>query len=238
MAKPEYEAFQNLRLPVHRSNRGLQDNQAYLTSIRQQIAHISDYLGADVSVLDFGCGQGRLLNGLVHSGTDFGSYLGVDLNPASIAWCCRNLSYAGLNTAFLWYNYHNQRYNAAGDRKTFLPLPKGCFDLAFASSVFTHLDDTDLGHVAMELFCKIRPGGHLYLTAFLEEAVDPVTINPEGYLGSKGAVDTPLHWVRYEKTYFLNRFAQAGFVKVPGEDGAGNLIERSGQRWVVFQKPH
>ena len=237
MSERDYQLFEGLRLPLRRSNRNLQDDAGYLASIAEQISHIRPYLGEQTDILDFGCGQGRFLNGLLHTKTPFKSYLGADISPNSVAWCCRNLSYDHHQIGFLWYNYANARYNAQGARKHFLPLADAGVDLIFASSVFTHLDQADTARIARALYQKLRPGGVLYRTAFLEQGVEPVTVNPDGYLGSKGAGDTPLHWVRYEKTAFQDCFQQIGFQRISDEDDSANLIARSGQRWMILQKP-
>lgn len=54
----------------------------------------------------------------------------------------------------------------------------------------------------------LRPKGKVFLTAFVEDSVPDISINPEGYwLVPSG----PLHCVRYQKSFFESLLAKQGF---------------------------
>ena len=82
-------------------------------------------LGATGSMLDFGCGCGRVLR--QWAGLDGVRVVGTDYNPELVDWCRENLPFAEV------------RRNGAAP-----PLPAGDseFGLIYAFSVFTHLGET------------------------------------------------------------------------------------------------
>jgi SAM-dependent methyltransferase len=98
------------------------------------------------SVLDFGCGCGRVIRWW----HDFpGDVAGSDIDPHAIAWCRRNLPFARFETNGL---------------APPLAFADGSFDLVYALSVFTHLTaDLQLAW-RDELRRVLRPGGLLLLT--------------------------------------------------------------------------
>jgi SAM-dependent methyltransferase len=232
--KKSFVEFEGLRLPNRRSNFGLNSEEAYIKSATDQIERIRPYISSGSRILDFGSGQGRLLNGLVHLGVDIGHYVGADIDARSVAWCVGNLGYPGKNVTFVWYNYKHERYNTEGHGKLDLAVPDNYFDLVFSNSVFSHLADADTDQYAAVLFEKLKPGGVAYLTAFLESDVEPVSENPEGYHPGGTNTGTALLRVRYEKDYFMEKFVRAGF-KLQAFTYQG--VERSQQSEVILSKP-
>lgn len=225
----DYVEFKGLHLPVSRSNQGLSDNETYLNDTIKQINTAFDCNLSDKCVLDFGCGQGRLLNGFQYTSQMPNEYVGIDVNPKSIAWCVQNLSYQA-NITFVWYNQLNDRYNTHGLRRKNLPLKNNYFDLIFANSVFTHLNLEDTIMYAKLLQKCAKNEARLYLTAFTEIDIGPVAINPDGYMGA--FKDTsPLHRVRYNKYDFIAIFEKAGWTL---EKYKQNSIGRTGQSELFF----
>jgi SAM-dependent methyltransferase len=98
------------------------------------------------SVLDFGCGCGRVTRYWLGAGT---SVAGSDLNEDAIDWCRRNLPFA--------------RFEENGLAPP-LAFDDGTFDLVYGLSVFTHLpEELQVGWLH-ELARVLRPGGRLLLT--------------------------------------------------------------------------
>ena len=57
----------------------------------------------------------------------------------------------------------------------------------------------------------LREGGAVFLTAFVEEDVSSVSLNPECYTGyTNYECVGPLHVVRYEKNFLFSTFRQHG----------------------------
>ena len=99
------------------------------------------------SILDFGCGCGRILRHIA-SETDAVLY-GSDINERLIHWCDANLPFAAFSTNPL---------------APPLELPAGVIEFAYARSVFTHLPEALQLAWIKELHRVISPGGYLYLT--------------------------------------------------------------------------
>jgi len=99
------------------------------------------------SVLDFGCGVGRVLRHW--AGLQGPTFHGTDYNPLLINWCQKNLPFAQC------------QLNELGGG---LSYPDESFDLIYALSVFTHLDENLQGFWIKELSRTLRPGGYLFIT--------------------------------------------------------------------------
>jgi SAM-dependent methyltransferase len=98
------------------------------------------------SVLDFGCGCGRV----TRYWDDFdGDVAGSDLDAGAIEWCRANLGFA--------------RFERNGLAPP-LAFDRESFDLVYALSVFTHLTEELQLSWRDELLRVLRPGGLLLLT--------------------------------------------------------------------------
>ena len=99
------------------------------------------------SILDFGCGCGRILRHIAPD-TDATLY-GSDINERLIRWCEENLPFATFSTNPL---------------APPLNLDAASIELAYARSVFTHLPDELQVQWIKELHRVLSSGGYLYLT--------------------------------------------------------------------------
>ena len=99
------------------------------------------------AVLDFGCGIGRVLR--YFAAVSGPAWHGTDYNPELIAWCAANLPFA--------------RFQVNGLDGP-LAYESESFDLVYALSVFTHLDEPNQFAWIDELTRVLKPGGHLFLT--------------------------------------------------------------------------
>ena len=99
------------------------------------------------SLLDFGCGCGRITRHLVH--LDNASITGVDVDTKLVDWARRRLPFG--------------RFLANGMRSS-LPFSDGEFDFVFAISVFTHLREDLQRHWMAELMRVLHSDGVLLLT--------------------------------------------------------------------------
>jgi SAM-dependent methyltransferase len=98
------------------------------------------------SVLDFGCGCGRV----TRYWSDFaGEVAGSDVSPKAIDWCRTNLPFARFET---------------NELAPPLAFADASFDLVYALSVFTHLTEELQLAWRDELRRVLRPGGRLLLT--------------------------------------------------------------------------
>lgn len=98
------------------------------------------------SVLDFGCGCGRVLRHLRHLPA---ALHGCDSNPVAVEWCANHLPFGAF---------------AVNALESPLDYDAGTFDLVYAFSVFTHLPPRLQDHWMRELHRVLKPGGALVVS--------------------------------------------------------------------------
>ena len=99
------------------------------------------------SILDFGCGCGRVTRWMQNLHTK--AFFGVDYNQQLIAWCKRNLRFA---------TFVNNSLDPP------LLFDDATFDFIYAASVFTHFDEELQCTWMSELRRVLRPDGYLLIT--------------------------------------------------------------------------
>jgi len=109
-------------------------------------------LHADQTVLEFGCGSGRVARWWLEGAA--ARFHGCDINPRLVAWCEAKL--AG--------EFRRTRLEPP------LPYADGQFDLVYALSVFTHMHEANARVWLAELARVVKPGG-LALLTFLDDAL-------------------------------------------------------------------
>lgn len=134
-------------------------------------------LGPETRVVDIGCGSGRVAAALtrVLDPARGGAYDGFDIQPDSIAWCQGAITKRHPSFRFQLADLRNAQYNPDGRvpaSEYRFPFGDAQFDLALASSLFTHLRPFEGEHYLEEAGRVLRDGGHLFSTWFLinEEA--------------------------------------------------------------------
>ena len=137
---------------------------------------VSRELTPSARVLDIGCGCGRTARMLLyHPFID--AYVGFDVIKPYIEWSTRFLSplthgrfqFAHLDVQS---DYYNPQGEIAPEEVTF-PFPDANFDLAFAASLFTHLEGPSARHYLSEARRVLAPGGLLIVSVHVKDgAVD------------------------------------------------------------------
>ncbi|MFM9847689.1 MAG: class I SAM-dependent methyltransferase [Hyphomicrobiaceae bacterium] len=156
-------------------------------------------------VLDIGCGQGRLLNGLVEVFGSVQKYVGVDVHAPSIAWLQENIAPVAPFAEFHLSAFRNERYNRSGADSFDLQV-SGEFDCITLLSVFSHMWLRDIQVYLQFIRRHSADGGKVYLTLFVEDDVEAETENPVGYYREwKG----PLHCIRLNRQSFERLVAAA-----------------------------
>jgi SAM-dependent methyltransferase len=100
-------------------------------------------------ILDFGCGSGRVVRNIPLTGSRIGRVWGVDIDRSAIRWCARHLP--------------GYRFDATPHLPP-TPFADASFDLIFAVSVFTHLDEDMQFAWLGELRRLLRPSGRLVVS--------------------------------------------------------------------------
>ncbi|BDG71951.1 class I SAM-dependent methyltransferase [Roseomonas fluvialis] len=127
-------------------------------------------IAPDHSILDIGCGWGRLALPLAARLEARGRYLGMDAAAEAVAWCRRNIAEADPRFRFhhadIRNSYANPRGRIPAARAVLLPWEER-FDRVVAFSLFTHLLPDATARYLAEAARLCRPGGQLVATFFL-----------------------------------------------------------------------
>ena len=212
----DFVEFSGTRLPppsMRYCGAAFRDDETFLSSSDSEAERlVSDFgIGEGSRILEIGCGPGRLPIGLIRHAPGIESYHGFDLDAEAIDWCTRHITSSHPNYIFHTVEAQHDRYSPDGpvmDASFSLPVPAGHFHLVYLYGVFANMLERDV-KIYLNVFSRVlRPGGRVFLTAFAEEDVPPIAVNPENYaLEALG----PQHFVRYEKTHLLSLFEAAGF---------------------------
>lgn len=182
-----------------------------------------------LSILEWGCGPGRLIRHLPDLLADRAPRLnGTDYNPATIAWCAANLP--GIDFAL----------NGLAPP---LPFPDGAFDAVYNFSVFTHLSADMHEAWAMELRRVLRPGGLLIATTHGDHYRYLLAQRAEREAYDRGEIVTQAQYQEGKKWYFAvhppayvrNRLL-ARFERVERVQ-PGATADMTQDVWIGF-KPH
>jgi SAM-dependent methyltransferase len=168
--------------------RFMREDDAKFLATGDQLASLlaANGLTANSSVLEAGCGYGRLAVGLLRRRDFDGSYLGFDILPRHMAWCTGTISKVNNRYIFKHLDLFNDRYNPSGsldpDVAEF-PAADGSFDVCALFSVFTHLFQPTVEHYLNEIARVLRPGGIAVTTwlVFDEERLPEVVSDSAAY---------------------------------------------------------
>ena len=121
------------------------------------------------NILDFGCGVGRVIRYFRRTGHS--KIFGTDYNDVLISWCQNHIRFA--------------RFTVNGLREK-LNYADNNFDLIYALSVFTHLDENLQFFWIDELVRVLQPGGFFFVTVHGEfHLKDARTEDKEMFLKGK-----------------------------------------------------
>ena len=138
------------------------------------------------TLLDIGCGPGRMAIGI---GERFGwsnTYVGFDISRGDIDFCHKAIGAQHPSFTFVHIDIKNVHYNPAGvlaSTNVEFPVPAGSVDFVFATSIFTHLFTDEVAHYLCEAARALRPGRVLLSTWFVldEEARTAATAGRARY---------------------------------------------------------
>ncbi len=182
-------------------------------------------LGPDSTVLDVGCGVGRMARGLTAC-LSTGQYHGFDVVREQIDWCSEHITPAYPNFHFQYIDVSNSTYNGKGtisaDTLVF-PHRDSTFDVVFLASVFTHMLPGAVDNYLREISRVLKPGGRCLITWFLltDERVRNTeraafAINKGGKDGVFRVADKdhPEHVVGYYEGHVRTAYTGAGLMIV------------------------
>lgn len=144
------------------SDRFLDWGEKHFSSMERILMESGHPLTRGQRVLDFGCGSGRMIRWLCGL-TEASEVWGVDVSAPHIFWCKENLQ-PPFHFAVTTIVPH-------------LPFEDGYFDLIYAGSVFTHIDDL-VDSWLLELRRILKPNGCLYVTIHDEHTASLLRARP------------------------------------------------------------
>jgi len=105
------------------------------------------------TVLDFGCGCGRLARQMMLQRAKPNLYVGFDLHPGMIEWCQDNLTPKNKNFQFHHHDVENAYFNPGAGKPPLRPMPvdADAFTLIIALSVFTHTIEAHAAYYLKEV---------------------------------------------------------------------------------------
>ncbi len=208
-------------------------------------------LQPDATVLDIGCGSGRIAISLTAYLDASARYEGFDIVPSAINWCVDNITPHFANFRFQLADVHNRFYNPDGKARAadyVFPYADRTFDFIFLTSVFTHVLPDELERYIAEIARVLKPGGSCLATFFLENEESlaclsatadslPLTVQQPGYRVI--SPDQPELAVCYPETGVLSTFQAHGLelqLKMQGS-WCGRNTYLSFQDILMVRKP-
>ncbi|MDP8956826.1 MAG: class I SAM-dependent methyltransferase [Actinomycetota bacterium] len=172
----------------------------------------------DSSVLDIGCGCGKIARFLV-SNPFVGKYVGFDAMRQEVQWCQNFIASCTPDRfEFLHIDIRSKMYNPRGSvspSRVVFPAERRSVDVAIAASLFTHLLEPDAKHYLDEIARVLTRDG----VAVVSVHVDVTAGVP--YVGDERRIDV-------DPGYFLSLASAAGL------ELAENLGNVCGQETFVL----
>jgi SAM-dependent methyltransferase len=154
-------------------------------------------------LLDFGCGV-RFTRTIINLSMDIDFYAGIDTNKEVISWLKSEIRDRGFRFEHLDMFNHMYRVDGSSsvDEGALQNLALGDFDAACMFSVITHQVPKDSELIFKLLYRCVKPGGSLYFTAFIDEAVrDYVERDPSN----------PCHMSTYHPDFLIGLVRGSGW---------------------------
>jgi SAM-dependent methyltransferase len=188
-------------------------------------------LGPAEDVLDVGSGLGRIAWPLSEKREWHGSYTGLDVVRAYTDWCVESLGLDPERFRFRHADVRTSFYNPEGttsaEEFTF-PWADASFDVAIATSLFTHLLPAAAARYLAEIARTLRPGGRIFASFYLLDArgceaaatgaTDPTFSFPIPH-GRVHEEAVPESGVAHDEAWLLAAFAAAGLERVRSHPG-------------------
>jgi SAM-dependent methyltransferase len=174
------------------------------------------------TILDVGCGCGRMAIPLIRYLNDKGSYEGFDTDAKAVQWCTHHITPKRPRFHFQVSDVHSRWYNPRGTHQASeykFPYGDKTFDCVFLTSVFTHLLPEGVENYLSEVSRVMNDGGRCLITLFLLNGESlPLVKNGAGGLDfshDRGAYriadpDVPERAVAYDESFVRKLYGKCG----------------------------
>ncbi len=210
-------------------------------------------LTPESSILDIGCGAGRMAIPLTRFFNTKGRYEGIDVACIPLRWCKRNIERRHPNFHFRKLDVYSGVYNPLGKRRgadVEFPFGEESFDVVLAASLFTHLLQEDVENYIKEMYRVLKKGGRSLSTWFLlnEESLGLIeggksSLKFKAHPGSTFYkvldIHRPEKGIAYTEKWVRELFKKTGFVIEAIHYGSwcGRKEYLNGQDIIVARKP-
>ena len=159
----------------------------YLKIGKHFFSHFQKYcdFNEDSSILDIGCGIGRMAVPFTDYLSPKGRYEGFDIVKIGIDWCTKNISSRFPNFNFKLIPLKNDLYLLDTDEEAAqlkFPYENDSFDLVFLTSVFTHMMPLDVENYINEIQRVLIKDKKCFATFFI---IDEENETVQNTVGSK-----------------------------------------------------
>jgi SAM-dependent methyltransferase len=179
------------------------------------------------SVLEVGCGMGRMAVALTEYLSQDARYEGLDIVPDGIRWCASRITPRHPKFRFTLADVRNDLYRKRSgqepERYRF-PYPDASFDFVTLGSVFTHMGPAAIRNYLSEIGRVLKPGGTCLITWYvLDEASLRLIAENRSRLafrhheGPLWSVDPkhPEHDTAFEYAWIMDAYRDAGLTPEP-----------------------
>ncbi len=225
----------------------------YLNVGKQFFSHFEKYgdLTPDSSILDIGCGIGRMAVPFTDYLSPKGRYEGFDIVKMGIDWCTKNISSRYPNFNFKLIPLRNDLYRLDTHQKAAelkFPYEDESFDFVFLTSVFTHMLPEDVENYISEIKRVLKKDKKCFATFFIIDEENETVKNPNRLKefpydkGNYSLMDQSVKEanVAYQKNYLFDllknhNFEISNFIK-GNWSGIPNSILNEHQDIIIFKK--
>ncbi|MFT4928586.1 MAG: 2-polyprenyl-3-methyl-5-hydroxy-6-metoxy-1,4-benzoquinol methylase [Phenylobacterium sp.] len=161
----------------------------------------------NIDFLDVGCGV-RFCMTIINRDIAIKSYTGIEIHQPIIDFLKQQVEPFDQRFSFSHWNVYNQMYNQQGvdiTSQTNLPVD-GEFDVMCLISVFTHLIPQDSLALLKLMRQRIRPGGKLFFSTYIDDELDQLDEPFDDRVPGK-----PLQHAYYGRQYMSSLITQAGW---------------------------
>jgi len=225
----------------------------YLKIGKQFFDHFQQYcnITPDSSILDIGCGIGRIAIPFTDYLSPKGRYEGFDIVKTGIDWCTKNISSKHPNFNFKLIPLRNDLYRLDTNEKAAelsFPYENDSFDFVFLTSVFTHMLPEDVENYINEIQRVLKKDKKCFATFFVIDEEYETTKNSNSLKsfpydkGNYSLMDESVKEanVAYKKNYLFDllkkhNFEVENFIKGSWSGTQDSLLKEH-QDIIIFKK--